>query len=62
MDKEKPVITVTDLYKYYKQVKAVDGISLEVFEGEIFGIVGPNGAGKTTLVECIEGLRIPDRG
>ncbi|MBT9160664.1 MAG: Daunorubicin/doxorubicin resistance ATP-binding protein DrrA [Dehalococcoidia bacterium] len=56
------VIKVEGLYKHYKDVKAVDGISFEVFEGEIFGIVGPNGAGKTTAVECIEGLRVPDKG
>jgi ABC-2 type transport system ATP-binding protein len=40
----------------------VDGISFEVPEGEIFGMVGPNGAGKTTTIECIEGLRQPDDG
>src|SRR5208337_5385045 len=36
--------------------------SFEVDEGEIFGLIGPNGAGKTTTMECIEGLRTPDRG
>ncbi|MFB4275451.1 ABC transporter ATP-binding protein [Nonomuraea sp. MTCD27] len=42
--------------------KAVDGVSLRVARGEIFGIAGPNGAGKTTLVECMSGLRRPDGG
>ena len=56
------VIEVQDLHKQYGDTVAVDGISLEVREGEIFGILGPNGAGKTTTVECIEGLRAPDRG
>ena len=37
-------------------------VSLEVHEGEIFGLIGPNGAGKTTTMECIEGLRTPDSG
>jgi len=37
-------------------------VSLNVEEGEIFGLIGPNGAGKTTTLECIEGLRTPDRG
>jgi ABC-2 type transport system ATP-binding protein len=37
-------------------------VSLDVAEGEIFGIIGPNGAGKTTLIECVEGLRRPDAG
>jgi ABC-2 type transport system ATP-binding protein len=37
-------------------------VSFEVYEGEIFGLIGPNGAGKTTTMECVEGLRRPDRG
>jgi ABC-2 type transport system ATP-binding protein len=37
-------------------------VSFEVREGEIFGLIGPNGAGKTTTMECVEGLRVPDRG
>ena len=41
---------------------AVDEVSFDVGEGEIFGLIGPNGAGKTTTMECIEGLRTPDRG
>jgi ABC-2 type transport system ATP-binding protein len=41
---------------------AVDDVSFEVKDGEIFGLIGPNGAGKTTTMECIEGLRKPDRG
>jgi ABC-2 type transport system ATP-binding protein len=41
---------------------AVDDVSFEVSEGEIFGLIGPNGAGKTTTMECVEGLRTPDRG
>lgn len=58
----KIVIAVQDLVKIYGSVVAVDGISFEVHEGEIFGMVGPNGAGKTTTIECIEGLRNPDQG
>ena len=48
--------------KNYGDTVAVDDVSFTVVEGEIFGILGPNGAGKTTTVECIEGLREPDRG
>jgi len=55
-------ICVEGLIKDYPGVRAVDGISFEVEEGEIFGMVGPNGAGKTTTIECIEGLRVPDGG
>jgi ABC-2 type transport system ATP-binding protein len=41
---------------------AVDDVSFDVLPGEIFGLIGPNGAGKTTTMECVEGLRKPDRG
>ena len=51
------VIEVTDLRKRYGDRVVVDGVSLSVEEGEIFGILGPNGAGKTTTVESIAGLR-----
>ncbi len=57
-----PVISVAHLAKRYGSTVAVDDVSLEVFEGEIFGLIGPNGAGKTTTMECVEGLRSPDRG
>lgn len=56
------VISVSDLRKYYGDVKAVDGVSFEVEAGEVFGILGPNGAGKTTTLEMMEGLREPDSG
>ena len=48
--------------KTYGATVAVDEVSFEVNDGEIFGLIGPNGAGKTTAMECIEGLRTPDRG
>jgi ABC-2 type transport system ATP-binding protein len=56
------VIEVRGLRKQYGDTVAVDDVSFTVGEGEIFGILGPNGAGKTTTVECLEGLRKPDRG
>lgn len=56
------VIEVHGLHKEYGDTVAVDDVSFTVAEGEIFGILGPNGAGKTTTVECLEGLRKPDRG
>lgn len=46
----------------YGDLRAVDGVSFEVAEGEFFGILGPNGAGKTTTLELIEGLRKPHSG
>ncbi len=57
-----PVLEVTDLVKCYGDLRAVDGVTFTVDEGEIFGMVGPNGAGKTTTIECLEGLRQPDGG
>jgi ABC-2 type transport system ATP-binding protein len=56
------VISVAGLRKTYKQTVAVDDVSFEVQDGEIFGLIGPNGAGKTTTMECVEGIRKPDRG
>jgi ABC-2 type transport system ATP-binding protein len=56
------VIEVTNLAKSYGTVKAVNEISFEVAQGEVFGMLGPNGAGKTTTVEIVEGLRTPDSG
>ena len=57
-----PAIRAADATKRYGSLAAVDGVSLEVSQGEIFGIIGPNGAGKTTFMECLEGLRLPDSG
>jgi ABC-2 type transport system ATP-binding protein len=57
-----PVIQVSGVRKSYGSTVAVDEVSFEVNDGEIFGLIGPNGAGKTTTMECIEGLRRPDRG
>jgi ABC-2 type transport system ATP-binding protein len=56
------VIQVSGLRKAYGKVVAVDDVSFDVAEGEVFGLIGPNGAGKTTTMECVEGLRTPERG
>ncbi len=57
-----PVIQVAGIRKSYGKNVAVDEVSFEVTDGEIFGLIGPNGAGKTTTMECVEGIRTPDRG
>jgi ABC-2 type transport system ATP-binding protein len=56
------VIQVSGIRKTYGATVAVDDVSFDVHPGEIFGLIGPNGAGKTTTMECVEGLRAPDRG
>jgi ABC-2 type transport system ATP-binding protein len=56
------VVSVSGFRKTYGSTIAVDDVSFEVRDGEIFGLIGPNGAGKTTTLECVEGLRRPDRG
>lgn len=61
MDME-TVIQVSSISKYYGANTAVDQVSFQVKQGEIFGIMGTNGAGKTTLLEMLIGLRTPDTG
>ena len=56
------IVEVRALTKKYGDLIAVNEVSFEIEEGEIFGLLGPNGAGKTTTVELIEGLRKPDSG
>jgi ABC-2 type transport system ATP-binding protein len=56
------VIQVDNISKAFGSLKAVDGLSFEVYRGEIFGLLGPNGAGKTTTLTIIEGLRPADTG
>jgi len=51
-----------DLYKTYSYVKALQGLSFALREGEVLGFIGPNGAGKSTTIKTIAGLVIPDRG
>nr|BFE86236.1 ABC transporter ATP-binding protein [Planobispora longispora] len=58
----KPAIEISDLVKVYGGHRAVNGLSLDVAPGEVFGLLGPNGAGKTTTVECLVGLREPTEG
>src|ERR1044071_5178484 len=62
MPRARPVVQVSNFRKTYGKFVAVDDVSFDVYDGEIFGLIGPNGAGKTTTMECVEGLRIPDDG
>lgn len=60
--KNEAIIQVKDLVKKYKNLVAIDHLSLEVEDGEIFGLLGPNGSGKTTLIHCILSLLTYDQG
>lgn len=57
-----PIIEVSGLTKSYGSAPVVDDVSFNVERGEVFGLLGSNGAGKTTAVECLQGLRSPERG
>jgi ABC-2 type transport system ATP-binding protein len=62
---KKVVIETENLSKYYgkdKEIKALDELNIEVFEGETFGLLGPNGAGKTTAVRLLNGIIKPSGG
>lgn len=56
------VISVKNVKKYFGKVKALDGVSIEVEKGKIYGLLGPNGAGKTTLVRALATLIDTDSG
>ncbi|MCR5887039.1 ABC transporter ATP-binding protein [Hymenobacter sp. J193] len=58
----KPILQVQDVRKQYANHTALDGVSLEVPEGSIFGLLGPNGAGKTSLIRIITQITGPDGG
>jgi ABC-2 type transport system ATP-binding protein len=59
---DQSVIEVREVWKSFKTVQAVKGISLNIPKGQFVALLGPNGAGKTTLVEMIEGIQKPDKG
>ncbi|HEX2154228.1 MAG TPA: ATP-binding cassette domain-containing protein [Acidimicrobiia bacterium] len=56
------VIRARGLVKHYKEIKALDGLDLDVAEGRVLGLLGPNGAGKTTAVRILTTLLVPDAG
>lgn len=56
------IIKTEDLHKCFKNVKAVQGVNLNVKKGDVYGFLGPNGAGKTTTIKMILGLTHPDSG
>lgn len=56
------VVKIDKLVKRYKELVAVDHLSLEIYEGEVFGLLGPNGSGKTTTINCLLSLLSFDKG
>ncbi len=58
----KPLLEVRNLYKSFKGVQALDGVSLDVYEGEILGLLGPNGSGKSTFINVVSGHFEPSGG
>ena len=59
---QKPILQTFSLTKIYKGYKALDGVSMSIYEGDIYGFVGENGAGKTTLIRLVNGLILPNEG
>jgi ABC-2 type transport system ATP-binding protein len=57
-----PAVSVDAVSKSFGSLKVLDGVSLEVREGEVYGLLGPNGSGKTTLIRMLVGLVLPDAG
>jgi len=58
----KKIISVKSLAKHFRKVIAVDGVSFNVYEGEVFALLGPNGAGKTTTINVLTTLLKPTSG
>lgn len=57
-----PVVSARGLVKNYGQVCALNGVDIDLFPGEVLGVIGDNGAGKSTLIKCLSGAEVPDAG
>ena len=57
-----PILEVDDIHLGFAGVKAIDGVSFAVQNGEIFALIGPNGAGKTSIFNSISGVYLPQQG
>ncbi len=61
-EKQEPILRAEDIHISFGGLKALNGVSLEIYPGEIMAIIGPNGAGKTTMLNIINGFYKPDEG
>ncbi|MGD9734715.1 MAG: ABC transporter ATP-binding protein [Solirubrobacterales bacterium] len=61
-DAAAPLVAARDVAVHFDGVRALDGVSLSVVEGEVLGLIGPNGAGKTTLMNVLSGFQRPSQG
>lgn len=57
-----PLLKAEGLVRRFRGVTALNGVDLEVAEGEVVGLIGPNGSGKSTLIDCLSGFQTPDEG
>ena len=62
MTKHNHIIEVKDLYRYFDDIKAVDGVSMDIEKGSVVVVIGPSGSGKSTLLRCINHLETPTSG
>ena len=61
-ERPQPVLQAKNLVKHYGRVVALDHANLELYPGEVLGVIGDNGAGKSTLIKCFSGAVIPTSG
>lgn len=62
MSTDTPIVSMENIGKTYGEIVALDGVDLELYEGEILALVGDNGAGKSTLIKCLAGVHSPTEG